>query len=176
MVSVYFCYFTIFSPRKRVWAFIWTNLNPHQRIFVPTLVEISPLVLKKTFKFSQCIFVISLSYPLWKRWDSSFEKTWIPFTQGCYVPSLVQNWPIGSGEDFKISSMYFRYLVIISLRRRVCRVIWQTLILLTKECFVSTLVKIGLLLLEIFRFNQCIFAISLLSPLGTKMWPFPPLE
>ena len=50
------------------------------------------------------------------------KKTWIPFTQGNFVPSLVEigpllcakfgwNWPSGSGdEDFKISSMYFRYL------------------------------------------------------------------
>ena len=29
----------------------------------------------------------------WKRINPSFEQTWIPFTQGCYLPSLVQIGP-----------------------------------------------------------------------------------
>ena len=29
MLSMYFCYFVIISPRKRACPFIWTNLNPH---------------------------------------------------------------------------------------------------------------------------------------------------
>ena len=109
--------------------------------------------------------------PLGKGWSPSFELTWIPFTQGCIVQSLVQigpvileeifkfrhvfsllspigkghdpsfllhqrmlcvkfgwNWPKGSGgEDlfFLISSMYFRYFVIISpTRKRTGPFIW----------------------------------------------------
>ena len=39
--------------------------------------------------------------------DSSFTETGIPFTQGCFVPSLVENGCSG-GEDFQILSMFFR--------------------------------------------------------------------
>ena len=43
----------------------------------------------------------------------------------------------------------------------------QTLVFITQECFVPSLVEIGPAVLEkIFKFRQCIFAISKLSPLG----------
>ena len=45
---------------------------------------------RRFFKFPQCIFTISQLSPLWKWWVPSFEQTWIPFTQGCFVPSLVE--------------------------------------------------------------------------------------
>ena len=38
-----FCYFVIISPWKLVWPFMWTN-------FVPSLVEIGPVVLEKMIK------------------------------------------------------------------------------------------------------------------------------
>ena len=31
---------------------------------------------------------------LWEFIGSSFEQTWIPFTQGCFVPSLVEIGPV----------------------------------------------------------------------------------
>ena len=46
-----FCYFIIISPWKRVWPFTWKNLNPTtQGCFLPSLVEIGPLVLEKKMK------------------------------------------------------------------------------------------------------------------------------
>ena len=66
-----------------------------QGCIVPSLVEISQMVLKKKIlKFRQCIFAISLSSPLGKGLDTSFEHIWIPFTQGCFVPSLVKICPV----------------------------------------------------------------------------------
>ena len=44
---------------------------------------------KKIFKFCQCIFAISLLSPPWKRTGPSFEQSWIPHTQECFVSSLV---------------------------------------------------------------------------------------
>ena len=38
-----FCYYL---PLEKGWSFIWTNLN-YQECFVPSLVEIGPMVLKK---------------------------------------------------------------------------------------------------------------------------------
>ena len=61
-----------------------------QECFVSSLIEICPVVLEaKIFKCHQCIFTISKLSPLGKGRDPSFEQTWIPFTQGCFVPGLV---------------------------------------------------------------------------------------
>ena len=58
--SMYFGFFIIISPWKRVWPFIWTNLNlPTKGCFVLSLVEIGLVILeKKIFKSHQCIFSI----------------------------------------------------------------------------------------------------------------------
>ena len=42
------------------------------------------------FQSSQCIFAISSLSPLDKGCGLSFEQNWIPITQGCFVPSLVE--------------------------------------------------------------------------------------
>ena len=49
-----------------------------QAWFVPGLVEIGPVVLKKILKFLQCIFAILLLSPLGKECDPSFELGEIP--------------------------------------------------------------------------------------------------
>ena len=38
----------------------------------------------------------------------SFEQTWIPFTRGCFVPSLLENWPWVLEKIFK-----FRYCILL---------------------------------------------------------------
>ena len=102
--SMYFHYFIIISPWKRVGPFIWTNLNPlHPGILCASLVEIGPVVLeKKIFKSCQCIFTISLLSPLWEGRGPSFEHTWIPFTQGYFVPSLVEIGPVVLEKKMKM--------------------------------------------------------------------------
>ena len=71
---------------------------------------------KKTFKLIKVFYALSFLSPFEKELDPSFERTWLRFTQGCFVSCLVE-----------ISSM---------------------------------------ILEKIFKFRQCIFAISLLSPLA----------
>ena len=61
-----------------------------------------------------------LLFTSWELYGSSFEQTWIPFTQECFVPN-------GSGEDFKISSMYYCYFIIISPWKRVGSFVWTNL-------------------------------------------------
>ena len=76
---------------------IWLKLNSlHPKMgFVPSLVEIKPLVfVKKILKYPQCIFVISLLSFLGNRRGFSLEQSWIPLTQGCFVPSLVEINPL----------------------------------------------------------------------------------
>ena len=67
-----------------------------QRCSVPaSFVEIGPVVLKKIlYIFHKCIFAISLLSLLEKGRGPSFEKFWVPFTQGCLVPSLVEIRPV----------------------------------------------------------------------------------
>ena len=84
--------------------------------FVPNFVEIGQVVLeKKNSKFRQCFFTISWLSPLGKERGPSFDQSWIPFTQGCFMQSLVE---IGSvvleKKIFLSSSMYFSYFIIIS--------------------------------------------------------------
>ena len=38
---------------------------------------------------------------------SSFKQTWTPFTQGCFVPSLVEIGPVVPQEDFKLCQCIF---------------------------------------------------------------------
>ena len=89
---MYYRYFVIISPWKRAVPLIWKIWIPiTQGCFVPSLVEMGPVVLeKKIFKVRQCIFAISWFSPLGKWRDPSFEQTWIPITQECFVPSLVE--------------------------------------------------------------------------------------
>ena len=96
---MYFHYVINISPSKEVWPFI---------CFVPSLVEIDPMVLeRKILKFCQCIFIILLISHLGKERGLSFEQNWIPFSKGCLVPNLWK-WPSGSGEEsfFKFVNVF----------------------------------------------------------------------
>ena len=116
--------------------------------------------------------------PLGKGRCPSFEQSWIPITQGCIVPSLVEISPVDlenclplekakalhlnkfeslspkdafveicpvvlEQKDFKILSMYFCYLVIISCRKKAGPSFDQAWIPFTQGCFVSSLVEIA---------------------------------
>ena len=74
------------------------------------------------------VFSLFRNVYLGKRWGPLFEQSWIPFTQGCFVPSLVE---IGSvileKKIFLILSLYFHYFVIISPWKRAGPFIWTNL-------------------------------------------------
>ena len=58
--------------------------------FLQRFVEIDPVIPeKKIFKFRQYIFTLLFLFPLSKGFGPSFVQIWIPTTQGCFVPSLV---------------------------------------------------------------------------------------
>ena len=88
---MYFCYYLSFGKEIHDLLFekIWIYFT--QECFVQSLVEIVPLVHeKKIFESCQLIFTISqLSLDPWKGCGPPFVKTWIPFSQGCFVLSLV---------------------------------------------------------------------------------------
>ena len=96
--SMYFHYYIIISPWKR--AFI-------QGYFVQSLVKIGQVVLeKKIFKSCQFIFIIFKLSPLWEGRGPSFDQTWIPFTQGYFVPSLVEIGPVVLEKKIKMWKIY----------------------------------------------------------------------
>ena len=57
------------------------------------------LILPKYF----CYFVIISP---WKRAGPSFEQNWIPSTQGCFVPNLVQIGPVVLEKKIKLWKVY----------------------------------------------------------------------
>ena len=71
-------------------AIFCKNLNPlHPGCFVSCFFQICPLVLEKNI-LTITIFTISLFSPLRNGRGPLFEQTWLPLTQGCFVPSLVE--------------------------------------------------------------------------------------
>ena len=94
ITSMYFSYFNIFFPWTRTGPFIWTNLNPLLKgMLCAKFGPIEPLQWSRRrlfLYFRQSINPFSLLSPLGKGKEPSFEQTWIPFTQGCFVPSLVE--------------------------------------------------------------------------------------
>ena len=107
--------------------FIWRNMNPyHPRMLVPRLVEIGSVVLEKRIFNFVIVFSIFRNYlPLEKGGARHLNKL-EPFTQGCFVPSLVEIGPVVL-EKTLILSMYFRYFVIISPWKRAGPFIWTNL-------------------------------------------------
>ena len=93
---------------------------------------------------------------------SSFKQTSIPLHPRMHCAKFSWNLASGSQEEgFKISSMYFCYIVIISPWKRQGPLFEQTSIPFTQGCIVPSLVKIGSVVLEkeVIKFRQCIFAI-----------------
>ena len=82
-----------------------------QECFVPSLVEIGPVILeKKIFKVRQYIFAILLLSPLGKVRGSSFKQTWNPFIKECFVPTLIEIGPvILENKIFKVRLVFWQF-------------------------------------------------------------------
>ena len=81
MISITFHNIKIFRYYLSLEKGMALHLNKHDfpithGCFVPSLVEIDPVVLKKKiFKVGQCIFAISLLSPFGNGWGPLFEQT-----------------------------------------------------------------------------------------------------
>ena len=58
------------------------------------------------FKYFEHIFTISLLSPLGEGRGSSFEQTWTPSNQGCFVPSLVEIGSVVLEKKMKMWKVY----------------------------------------------------------------------
>ena len=73
-------------------------------------------------------------FPLGKGRSPSFEQNFNPFHPRMLCVKFGWNWPNGSRkEDFKISSMFFRYFVIISPWQRTWTFIWTKFYVLRRR-------------------------------------------
>ena len=142
---------TIISPWKRAWPLIEQTWFPiTQGCFVPSFVEIGPVVLKKKiFEVRRCIFAISLLSPLGNGRGPSYEHTWIPITQECFVLSLVKIGPvILENTIFKVCQCIFPISFLSPLGKVRGPSIEQTWIPITQRCFVPSFVEIGPVVLK----------------------------
>ena len=127
---MYFRYFVIICPWKRVGPFIWINLNPlHPRMLCAKFGwkwlsgsgEEDFLILSKYFRY----FVIICP---WKR---TGPFIWIPFIKGCFVPSLVEIGPVVLGKNFlNFINAFSPFFFIIFVWKRTWPFIWTDLNLL----------------------------------------------
>ena len=153
-----FRYFVIISPWKRFGHFIWRNLNPpHPRMHCAKFGWNRFSGSGGEAFLISSIFLLYHNYlPLLKP-RAFIEPTWIPFTEGCIVSSLVEIGPVALQRKifFKISlyfyiyifilykfSLYLSYFVIISPWKKVRPFIWINLNPFSKGCFVPSLDEI----------------------------------
>ena len=95
---------------------------------------------------------------------------WVHFTKGCFGPSLVLIGPVVLEKN----RSNFAFSLLSPFGKGQHPSFEQTCsCYLTQGCIVTSLVEIGTVVLgkKIFIFSQCIFAISLLSPLGKGRGP-----
>ena len=127
---MYLHYFVIVSPWKKVWPFIWTNINLlHPRMLCAKFGWNWPS------GFGEEDFLISSMYfryfVIISPWIGTGPFIWTnlnPLHPRMLCAKFGWNWPSGFGEeDFLISSMYFRYFAIISPWRRLGPFIWTNL-------------------------------------------------
>ena len=121
---MYFCYFIISSPCKRVGPFIWKKtLTPFtQECFVPSLVEIYLVVLeKKIFKiYLKKYFPVLLSCPIGNGCGPMFEQTWILCTKFSWVVlEKKKKWKVyGNNNDKEVKEQIVIRIAHLSHRLR----------------------------------------------------------
>ena len=113
--------FFLLSPKvDRPGLSIWTNLcyfifhhktiSSWFQMWWATLNPLYPMMLCAQWfwrrRFLKIVNVISQLSPLGKGRGPSIEQTWIPFTQECFVPSLVEIGPVVLEKKMKMWKVY----------------------------------------------------------------------
>ena len=117
----------------------------------------------------------SLSF--FENWMVLIVKSRVSFTQGCFVPSLVEISPTAlKTKIFICRQCIFAFSLLSQPGNGFGHSFEQTWIPVTQGCSVSILVEIGSMVLEkkIFKFRQCICVFGyfvIISP-WKRAWPF----
>ena len=151
--KMYFWYFVIISPWKRVHVcpFICTNLIPftQENQLCQVWLKLPHWFLRR---FLNIIYVYSLFYnyfnPLGKGCGPSFDQM-NSFHPRMLCAKIGWNWPTGScEEDFSNFVNVFTLFVSMSSRKRALPFIWINLKPFPQWCFVSCLVEIDPVVLK----------------------------
>ena len=163
-----FSVFHYYPLMKKDGPIIWTNLNPHHPIdlwwFVPSLVKIGPVVLKKKIFYFVNVFSLFCYYlPLWNDVALYLNKLQSPSPKDALY-QVWSKWAQWFWRNFLNFVNLFCNFVIISPYEMTWPFTW---IPFTQECFVLSLIESSPVVLKkkTFKLRQCFFAISLLSPL-----------
>ena len=107
--SMYFRYFIIISPWKRAGSFFEQTWIPFTKgCSVSSFVWIGPVVSDTNiFKFLQMYFSYFVIISPGKGCGPSFRQSWIPITQGCFVPCLVEIDPLVLEKIIKFRQCVF---------------------------------------------------------------------
>ena len=128
---MYFHYFVIISPWKRVGPFIWTNLNPlHPRMLCVKFRWSWPSGSgEEDFLISSMYFHYFIIISPLKRTGPFIWTNLNPLHPRMLCAKFGWNWPSGSGEEgFKnFVNVYFHYFIIISPLKRAGPLIWTNL-------------------------------------------------
>ena len=93
-----FLLFHHYLPLVKCVALHWYKLNPlHPRKFGWNW---PPGFAKEIFFNFINVFSYFVIISPWKRGGVSFEQTWIPFTQGCFLSILVENGQVAQEKKF----------------------------------------------------------------------------
>ena len=95
------------------------------------------MIIKRLIKRRKNLF-----FTLWELNSSSFEQTWIPFTQGCTVEGLVEIGPV------VLEKKIFNFCQYILFGKGQSSSFEQTWIPFIKECFLPSFVEIDPVVLE----------------------------
>ena len=100
------------SAWKNAWPLIWTNLNSlYPRILCVMFSWNWSSSSGENFQKLSIFFHFCYYLPLEKGQGPSFERNWIPLTERCSVPSLVEIGPVALENK---SSMCFHYVDTVS--------------------------------------------------------------
>ena len=141
LINTYDYIITFIKRRKKnitklmriYWFFIWRNLNPyHPRMLCAKFGWNWPSgSWEEDFLISSMYFRYFVIISPWKRTGPFIWRNLNPLHPRMLCAKFGWNWPSGSWEeDFLISSMYFRYFVLISPWKRARPFIWTNLNLL----------------------------------------------
>ena len=93
-INTYDYIITLIKRRKKniiklmriYWFFIWRNLNPYH----PRTLNCAKIVWNQLSDFFNFVNVFWLFHNYLPFAKGPIEQNWIPFTQGCFVPSLIE--------------------------------------------------------------------------------------
>ena len=95
-------------------------------------------------------WIEKIHHVLCDNWTSLFVKPYVTFTEGCFVPfaSLVEIGPVALEKIFKFSSMFFAFSYLSLLEKSVSLYLKKNEFTTSLWCFVSSVVVIGPVVLE----------------------------